>query len=169
MSMSRTIFEPEHEMFRDSARRFFAAEVAPHGERFRAQGYVDPAIFRKAGEQGLLFMWADERFGGAGIRDFRYEQILLEFFRMHDPTTYHRQGNDIGSHYRSAIFYHSEEQRRVAERVKARVAESGAWERPIVTEIVEAGPFFAAEDYHQEYLRKHLRGYICHYVRSLTF
>jgi alkylation response protein AidB-like acyl-CoA dehydrogenase len=78
MPMSRTIFEHEHEIFRESARRFFATEVGPHGERFRGQGYVDPAIFRKAGDQGFLFMWADERFGGAGIRDFRYEQILLE-------------------------------------------------------------------------------------------
>ena len=65
MPMSRTIFEPEHAMFRESARRFFLNEVAPHGERFRAQGFVDPEVFRKAGEQGFLFMWADERHGGA--------------------------------------------------------------------------------------------------------
>ncbi|HSN72370.1 MAG TPA: acyl-CoA dehydrogenase family protein [Steroidobacteraceae bacterium] len=78
MPIARTIFEPEHDMFRESARRFFATEVGPHGERFRQQGYVDPELFRKAGEQGFLFMWADETYGGAGIRDFRYEQILIE-------------------------------------------------------------------------------------------
>jgi len=78
MPVERRIFEPEHEMFRESARRFFQSEVAPHGARFRAQGHVDVGLFRKAGEQGYLLMWAGERYGGAGVRDFRYEQILLE-------------------------------------------------------------------------------------------
>lgn len=76
--MERNIFEPEHEIFRDSFRRFLAQEVAPHVERWREQGQVDREVFRRAGEQGYLLMWADEQYGGAGIRDFRYEQILIE-------------------------------------------------------------------------------------------
>jgi peptide methionine sulfoxide reductase msrA/msrB len=93
---------------------------------------------------------------------------LLEkwFFRMHDPTTRNRQGNDVGTQYRSAIFVSSPEQRKVAEEVKARVAKSGRWKSPIVTEIVDAGPFTRAEDYHQKYLVKHPGGYTCHYLRN---
>lgn len=78
MMLNRSIFLPEHEQFRDSCRRFFQAEIAPHTERWRQQGYCDPEAFRKAGAQGLLLMWADERYGGAGVGDFRYEQILIE-------------------------------------------------------------------------------------------
>jgi peptide methionine sulfoxide reductase msrA/msrB len=93
---------------------------------------------------------------------------LLEqwFFRMHDPTTKNRQGNDVGTQYRSAIFPSSAQQRAVAEEVKARVAKSGKWGAPIVTEIVEAGPFTAAEDYHQDYLEQHPGGYTCHFMRD---
>jgi peptide methionine sulfoxide reductase msrA/msrB len=93
---------------------------------------------------------------------------LLEkwFFKMHDPTTRNRQGNDVGSQYRSAIFYHSEQQRQVAEEVKARVDQSGAWKSPVTTEIVPAGAFTDAEDYHQDYLQKHPGGYTCHWMRS---
>jgi peptide methionine sulfoxide reductase msrA/msrB len=93
---------------------------------------------------------------------------LLEkwFFRMHDPTTKNRQGNDIGTQYRSAIFVNSPEQRRVAEQIKTRVDRSGKWSAPIVTEIVEAGPFTPAEAYHQDYLEKHPNGYTCHYLRE---
>lgn len=93
---------------------------------------------------------------------------LLErwFFRMHDPTTPNRQGNDVGTQYRSAIFHASEEQRRVAEEVRAKVGASGRWKSPIVTEIVPAGPFYPAEDYHQDYLEKNPGGYTCHYVRE---
>ena len=92
---------------------------------------------------------------------------LLEkwFFRMHDPTTENRQGNDVGTQYRSAIFYTSPEQKKVAEEVKARVEASGKWKKPIVTQIVAAGTFTKAEDYHQDYLQKHPGGYTCHYLR----
>ena len=76
--MDRNIFEDEHEMFRDSARNFFIKEVQPHSDRWVEQGIVDREAFLKAGEQGLLCMWADEKYGGAGVADFRYEQILLE-------------------------------------------------------------------------------------------
>lgn len=96
-----------------------------------------------------------------------FEQILEKyFFRMHDPTTLNRQGNDVGTQYRSAIFFHSEEQRRIAESVKDRVGRSGKWKRPIVTEIVPAQSFYPAEDDHQKYLEKHPRGYTCHYLRD---
>jgi peptide methionine sulfoxide reductase msrA/msrB len=96
-----------------------------------------------------------------------YEDLLEKwFFRMHDPTTANRQGNDVGTQYRSAIFVTSPEQRKVAEAVKARVDASGKWKRPVVTEIVEAGKFTAAEDYHQDYLVKHPGGYTCHWMRD---
>ena len=98
-----------------------------------------------------------------------YEQILEFFFKLHDPTTVNRQGNDIGTSYRSAIFYHDEEQKKVAERVKAKVDKSGAWKRPVVTEIVPAKEFWEAEDYHQDYLIKNPGGYTCHYVRPINF
>lgn len=87
------------------------------------------------------------------------------FFRMHDPTTPSRQGNDIGSQYRSAIFVGTPEQRATAEAARARAAASGLWNRPIVTEVVDAGPFHPAEAFHQRYLVKHPGGYTCHYLR----
>jgi peptide methionine sulfoxide reductase msrA/msrB len=95
-----------------------------------------------------------------------YETILRYFFRLHDPTTANRQGNDIGTQYRSAIFYHDEEQRKVAERVKAEVDRSGKWPAKVVTQIVPASTFYPAEDYHQNYLQKHPNGYTCHYLRD---
>jgi len=95
-----------------------------------------------------------------------YKAILRFFFRMHDPTTLNRQGNDIGSQYRSAIFVHSDAQRAIAEEVKAEVEASHKWPRPITTEITAAGPFWTAEEYHQDYLVKHPGGYTCHYVRD---
>lgn len=95
-----------------------------------------------------------------------YADLLGFFFRMHDPTTSNRQGNDIGSQYRSAIFYRSDEQKHVAEDLKAKVDASGKWNKPIVTEITAAGPFYEAEDYHQDYLQKNPGGYTCHYLRE---
>jgi peptide methionine sulfoxide reductase msrA/msrB len=93
---------------------------------------------------------------------------LLEkwFFRMHDPTTKDRQGNDRGTQYRSAIFATTEEQARVAREVIAKVDASGIWRAPIVTEVVPAGPFTPAEDYHQDYLQEHPNGYTCHFLRD---
>lgn len=95
-----------------------------------------------------------------------YEELLGTLFRLHDPTTKNRQGHDVGSQYRSAIFYHSEEQREIALKVKDRVNRSGKWEREVVTEIVAAGPFYPAEDYHQDYLQNNPGGYTCHYLRD---
>jgi peptide methionine sulfoxide reductase msrA/msrB len=100
-------------------------------------------------------------------KKLRYEDLLEKwFFRMHDPTTKDRQGNDRGTQYRSAIFVTSPEQRRIAEHVKARVDASGKWGAPIVTEIVEAGTFTLAEQEHQDYLEKHPGGYSCHFLRK---
>ncbi len=95
-----------------------------------------------------------------------YEEILDYFFRLHDPTTLNRQHNDVGSQYRSAIFYLSDDQRQTAERVKAAVDRSGDFKKPVVTEIVESGPFWSAEEYHQEYLKKNPGGYMCHVLRE---
>jgi peptide methionine sulfoxide reductase msrA/msrB len=98
--------------------------------------------------------------------ELTYKELLGWFFRMHDPTTRNRQGNDVGSQYRSAIFYHDEEQRRIAEEVKQRIAASGKWRNAIVTEIVPAGEFYPAEKYHQDYLKNNPGGYTCHWVRE---
>ncbi len=95
-----------------------------------------------------------------------YEDLLGVFFRMHDPTTSNRQGNDTGTQYRSAIFYADEDQRKTAEAVKARVEASGKWKGLIVTEIVQAGEFWPAEGYHQDYLEKNPGGYTCHFLRD---
>lgn len=76
--MDRIIFEEEHDMFRDSVRNFMINEIKPHSDKWHEQGFVDRDAFEKAGQQGLLLMWADEKYGGAGVEDFRYEQILIE-------------------------------------------------------------------------------------------
>ena len=95
-----------------------------------------------------------------------YERLLGYFFRMHDPTTLNRQHNDVGTQYRSALFYHSEEQRQTAEKVKASVEHSGKWNHPVTTEITKAGEFYPAEENHQDYLVKHPNGYTCHVLRE---
>jgi peptide methionine sulfoxide reductase msrA/msrB len=99
-------------------------------------------------------------------RVLSYEDLLEKwFFRMHDPTTLNRQGNDVGTQYRSAIFYEDEAQRAVAERVKARVQASDKWKGAITTEIAKASAWYKAEEYHQDYLQKHPGGYTCHWLR----
>jgi peptide methionine sulfoxide reductase msrA/msrB len=95
-----------------------------------------------------------------------YEDLLKYFFRLHDPTTLNQQGNDKGTQYRSAVFYHSDEQKRIAEKVKAEVDVSGKWKKKLVTEITKAQRFYPAESYHQKYLEKNPGGYTCHYVRD---
>ena len=84
-----------------------------------------------------------------------YEDLVNVFFTHHDPTTLNRQGPDRGTQYRSAIFYHDEEQRRTAAAAKERWDRSGRWQSPIVTEITRAPTFYRAEEYHQRYLEKH--------------
>ncbi|MBX7114312.1 MAG: bifunctional methionine sulfoxide reductase B/A protein [Myxococcaceae bacterium] len=95
-----------------------------------------------------------------------YEQLLGVFFRMHDPTTRNRQGNDVGTQYRSALFVLNDTQAQVAQKVKDQVNKSGKWKNPVVTEIVKAGRFYPAESYHQDYLLKNPGGYTCHFMRD---
>ncbi|MFJ6676100.1 peptide-methionine (S)-S-oxide reductase MsrA [Actinosynnema sp. NPDC091369] len=94
-----------------------------------------------------------------------YRQILEFFFQVHDPTTPNRQGNDIGTSYRSAIFYTDDEQKRVAEATIADVDASGKWPGKVVTEVAQLGDFWEAEPEHQDYLERYPNGYTCHYVR----
>src|ERR1039458_7603945 len=94
-----------------------------------------------------------------------YREILEFFFQIHDPTTVNRQGNDVGTSYRSALFYLNDEQRKVAEVAIADVEASGIWPGLIVTEVAPAGPFWEAEPEHQDYLEKYPDGYTCHFVR----
>ncbi|RFZ90967.1 peptide-methionine (S)-S-oxide reductase [Mucilaginibacter conchicola] len=94
-----------------------------------------------------------------------YRKLLEYFFQIHNPTTLNRQGNDIGTSYRSAIFYLDEAQKETAEKLIAEMDASGIWPGKIVTEVVPAGDFWDAEEEHQNYLQKHPYGYTCHYER----
>lgn len=93
-----------------------------------------------------------------------YEDLLDLFWVMHDPTTLNRQGADVGTQYRSAIFYHTEAQRVAAEKSKAEADASGNYRSPIVTEITAAGPFYKAEDYHQNYFNTNPNAGYCQFV-----
>ena len=94
-----------------------------------------------------------------------FRALLEFFFQIHDPSTKNRQGNDIGTSYRSAIFYTSDEQTRVAEDTIADIDASGLWPGKVVTEVTPAGDFWEAEPEHQDYLVKYPHGYTCHFVR----
>jgi peptide-methionine (S)-S-oxide reductase len=94
-----------------------------------------------------------------------YRELLELFFQIHDPTTLNRQGNDVGSSYRSAIFHTSEQQKRIAEDTIADVNASGLWPGKVVTEVTAAGPFWQAEPEHQDYLERFPAGYTCHFPR----
>jgi len=94
-----------------------------------------------------------------------YRDLLGFFFQIHDPTTKNRQGGDVGADYRSAIFYLTDEQQRIAEDTIADVDASGLWPGKVVTEVTAAGPFWEAEPEHQDYLEKYPEGYTCHFIR----
>jgi peptide-methionine (S)-S-oxide reductase len=94
-----------------------------------------------------------------------YRRLLELFFQIHDPTTRNQQGNDVGASYRSAIFFTSEEQKRVALDTIADVEASGLWPGKVVTEVAPAGPFWEAEPEHQDYLERYPNGYTCHFPR----
>ena len=94
-----------------------------------------------------------------------FRQLLEFFFQIHDPTTPNRQGNDKGTSYRSAIFYTSDEQKRIAEQTIADVNASGLWPGKAVTELAPAGDFWEAEPGHQDYLERNPNGYTCHFIR----
>ncbi|MES2855847.1 MAG: peptide-methionine (S)-S-oxide reductase MsrA [Bdellovibrionota bacterium] len=93
-----------------------------------------------------------------------FSDLLRWFFKIHDPTTVDQQGNDRGSQYRSAIFFQSDEQKKVAEEMKKEA--EGIWKKPIATQIVAAKEFYSAEKYHQDYLKKNPGGYTCHWIRK---
>ena len=93
-----------------------------------------------------------------------FTDLLEVFWKTHDPTTLNRQGNDVGSQYRSAVFYHNEEQKQLAEKYKQELDASGAFGKPIVTEITEAETFFPAEDYHQNYFKNNPGEGYCSFV-----
>jgi methionine-S-sulfoxide reductase len=95
-----------------------------------------------------------------------YADLLRFFFKMHDPTTLNRQGNDTGTQYRSAIFTVNDSQKNIARQVIEEIDRSGRWSRPLVTQIEEFKDFYSAEEYHQKYLVKNPGGYTCHYVRE---
>ncbi|ORW30002.1 methionine sulfoxide reductase A [Mycobacterium paraense] len=94
-----------------------------------------------------------------------YRTLLEFFFQIHDPTTKNRQGDDVGTSYRSAIFYVNDEQKRVALDTIADVEASGLWPGKVVTEVSPAGDFWEAEPEHQDYLQRYPSGYTCHFVR----
>lgn len=94
-----------------------------------------------------------------------YRQLVEFFFQIHDPTTLNRQGNDLGTSYRSGIYYVDETQKRIAEEVIAEVNASGRWPGKVVTEVKPAGDFWEAEPEHQDYLERYPAGYTCHWVR----
>ncbi|AGH94646.1 bifunctional methionine sulfoxide reductase B/A protein [Pseudobdellovibrio exovorus] len=98
-----------------------------------------------------------------------YEKLLTYFFKIHDPTTMNRQGNDVGTQYRSVVFYSSPEQKATFEKVKQRIEKSKAWKKPIVTQLQQLSDFWRAEDYHQSYLQKVPNGYTCHFERKIEF
>lgn len=94
-----------------------------------------------------------------------YRALLEFFFQIHDPTTLNRQGNDRGTSYRSAIFYLTDAQKRIAEETIAAIQVSGKWPGNIVTEVTKAEEFYEAEGYHQNYLQQYPDGYTCHFIR----
>jgi len=95
-----------------------------------------------------------------------YAKLLDFFFRIHDPTTLNRQGNDVGSSYRSAIFYQNAEEEKVAREVIKKVDASGLYKQPVVTTLEPFTKFWTAEEYHQDYLKKNPGGYTCHFLRT---
>ena len=122
-------------------------------------GEVKNATYRNHGThaEGIALTFDPEQLS--------YRKLLEFFFKIHDPTTKNRQGNDIGLSYRSAIFYLDEDQKSTAEALISEMEASRIWPGKIITEIVPAGDFWDAEEEHQAYLQKHKNGYTCHFVR----
>lgn len=134
-------------------------EVGYAGGRTASPRYSDVKTGKTGHAESIRIVFDPQRLS--------YAELLESwFFRMHDPTTENRQGNDVGSQYRSAIFYADGDQRRVAEAVKKKMGSSGRFSDPIVTEIAPLKGFTPAEDVHQDYLEKNPGGYTCHYLRE---
>jgi peptide-methionine (S)-S-oxide reductase len=98
-------------------------------------------------------------------KQLTYRRLLEFFFQIHDPTTANRQGNDVGTSYRSAIFYATDEQKRIAEDTISDVNASGLWPGKVLTEVAPASAFWEAEPEHQDYLERIPNGYTCHFIR----
>ncbi len=122
-------------------------------------GYVANATYRNHGSHAEAIEIVFDP------QQLSYRKLLEFFFQIHDPTTLNRQGNDLGSSYRSAIFFTNDEQKRIAEATIADVDASGLWQGKVVTEVKPAGPFWQAEPEHQDYLERYPNGYTCHYIR----
>lgn len=138
-----------------------ATEVGYTGGRVANPSYRDVSGGSSGHAEAVRVVFDESRLS--------YRSLLEEwFFRMHDPTTKDRQGNDVGSQYRSAIFVSSPAQREVAQSVIDELDKSGRFSAPIVTTIEDAGTFTPAEEYHQDYLQKNPGGYTCHYLREWT-
>lgn len=122
-------------------------------------GEVKNATYRNHGThaEGIAITFDPEQLS--------YRKLLEFFFQIHNPTTKNRQGNDMGTSYRSAIFYLSDEQKQTAQELIKEMDASGVWPGPIVTEVAPAADFWDAEEEHQDYLQKHPNGYTCHWVR----
>ena len=122
-------------------------------------GDVKNATYRNHGThaEGIEIIFDPARIG--------YRQLVEFFFQIHDPTTLNRQGNDLGTSYRSGIYYVDETQKTIAEEVIAEVNASGRWPGKVVTEVKPAGDFWEAEPEHQDYLERYPAGYTCHWVR----
>jgi len=138
-----------------------ATQVGYSGGKMKNPGYEDVSGGDTGHAESL-----ELKFDPAKVS---FHDLLILFFKMHDPTTANRQGNDSGTQYRSAIFYHGDAQKKVAEEVMSQIERSKAWKAPLTTELAAAGPFYPAEDYHQKYLVKHPGGYDNHFLRELSF
>lgn len=123
-------------------------------------GDVDNATYRNHGThaEGIEIIFDPDTIS--------YRQLLEFFFQIHDPCTLNRQGNDMGTSYRSGIYYVSDEQKRIAEETIEDVNASGIWPGKVVTELKPVGPFWEAEPEHQDYLQHYPTGYTCHYPRA---
>lgn len=140
------------ELFRDQSGVLDTEAIYLGGEN------ENPTTFNHPGHaEALKITYDDEKTSFKNLLDF--------FFRVHDPTTLNRQGNDIGTGYRSAIFYQNEEEKKEAEDFIEIVNKSGRWKNPVVTTLEPYKKHFKAEDYHQDYLQKHPGGYTCHVIR----
>lgn len=122
-------------------------------------GDVKNATYRNHGThaEGIEIIFDPARIG--------YRQLVEFFFQIHDPTTLNRQGNDLGTSYRSGIYYVDDTQKKIAEEVIAEVNASGSWPGRVTTEVKPAGDFWEAEPEHQDYLERYPAGYTCHWVR----
>ncbi|MGF1923824.1 MAG: peptide-methionine (S)-S-oxide reductase MsrA [Bacteroidia bacterium] len=122
-------------------------------------GEVPNATYRDHGNhaEGIEIIFDPEKLS--------YRKLLEYFFQIHDPTTRNRQGNDLGTSYRSAIFYENDTQKKIAQELIAELEASGKWPGKIVTEVVPVSDFWSAEEEHQNYLQKHPYGYTCHFER----